>query len=560
MTDGILVTNTNQEFAKIEKASGKSPHLLQMTASTFANYQKNKESGMVEALTRWFNKNYREIRQALIAAETEKAEQRARDAAIGMGLTMSNGDNEALEFARIRMDEIISKLSSLNIVKPKLARLKLETNSPETVIVRKDASGKIAVATTSPFATKALLVPLYFKELYTKISKNSSLYKLADTVLSNSTQQVSPEEKPKVASWRTLFEGNNNEPTETKKDDNRQEEIPTVQIIQDRTLTTEDLKDRRMKAQIGSELKKVRELLSGVASNAPFNAGLVERENVLLKILSELTGVKFSSRKLDIMENQNVTDFQKMVDSIVGYKAPPTREEYLNMQQEMQDYYGDPNVAEKIRSLQEKTILQTFNSPEFYESTQNAERIAAEARAKQLASLEILGSDTDGVEVKIIGEKTAADINGTALDSQNRTKIETKSQEHDELVAGAMDQAKRLQAQNEFADLVNSGAPIQAQMLFEHAKALETSQNDEGLRKLSVEITSVDSNYIRLISSSVPIRVAGPQLLNMIKRMPSQVATNIQDELISLRNQIDELVFGGAESFENSQSMTRVLS
>jgi len=484
MTDGVLVTNTTLAFNKSEKESGQAPSKLRMTADTIASFKENIDKGKIPAATEKFNIGYQEMRQALIAAETEAAEQQVRSSVMMDGKTQADIEKEkAQEMANLREEQIISRLSSVQVVKPKLDRLKLEPTTPE-LILGKNEKGLTAAIINPPYAPKALMVPLNFGKIYKKIGKNSSLYKLADSIIE---QQVIPmpmmpgdpammdptaeirmaitaPPPPKVANWRGLFD---NSPVTSQikvipKVETREEEV--IVPIEQKGLTKEELSDRKMKAQIGDELAEIRRLQKGMAGTTPFSDGLIERENTLLQMLGEISGIEIK-RKTPTNSNveTNATEFQRLIDDIIGYKKPLTIEEHEEKEKELEEHYSKPEVVETMKALQLKNILYDLNTPESYAAITEAERKDNEIKAAQSTALELLDQTESTMEV----EFTNLDRIPAGLDDT-------------QLKVGAEEQAKALYSANVQAEIKES-AEEQAKLLIAKEKQ-EVAKNEQARR------------------------------------------------------------------------------
>ena len=61
-------------------------------------------------------------------------------------------------------------------------------------------------------------------------------------------------------------------------------------------------------------------------------------------------------KKKPSFERKN-TDFQNVIEEIVGYSKPLTEEEYSQKAAAEEEYYSRPEVGEKIDELRHKDIL-----------------------------------------------------------------------------------------------------------------------------------------------------------------------------------------------------------
>ena len=483
---GVLSVVTELTIPKAEKESGQFPSRLRLTADTCDSLKENIESGSIQVLVDRFNDQYQEVRQAVIAAETEAAEQQVRaDVMAADEKAQQELEKEkALELAKIRVDQTIARASSVEVVVPKIARLNVEPSSTGAIFGKND-KGFVAPA-VSGMVPKALMVPGNFAKIYSKIGKNVSLYKMADKIkesqpIPEQTAQSNsslPEVTPvvvnvaqPVANWHSLFDGvvtEENSLQITPSTHERREEVEPI-IPDQKGITKEELADRKVKAQIGAELADIRRLREGIAGTTPFNNGLVERENALLQMLSELTGIKVETRSVVDEKQAGITEFQKMVDSLIGYRDPITPEEHSKKEEEFEIYYSDPQVVETMWALQMKNRLYDMNRPEAHEIISAAERLDNERRASMSSAVEILDSvDVEPVVLKSskpVAEEVVSFESPEILDgAKEQAKVLQAQNEQADLINGAEEQARVLQAQNEHADLVN-GAEEQAKVL-----------------------------------------------------------------------------------------------
>lgn len=502
MTDGVLITNTTLAFNKSEKESNQTPSKLRMTADTIDSFRENIASGKIATVTEKFNQEYQEIRQALIAAETEAAEQQVRATVINGGKTQAEIEKEkTLEMVKIREEQMLSRLSSVDVVKPKLVRLNIEPGLSDTIFGRNE-KGLVALSTPK-FVPRALMVPRYFGKTYKKIGKNSSLYKLADSIIESKTQTpqeeivaTAPIAPPKVANWHGLFD--NSAPQqivqpENPKKEAREKILPSP--IEQRGIAKEELAERKVKAQIGDELSQIRRLKKGIAGTAPFNIGLLERENALLQMLSQITGIKVDVKETQ-KEERNVTEFQRFIDSVIGYKKPLTEEEHQRKEREMEDHYTNPEVVETMRALQLKNILYDLNTPDSYERISEAERKDNELKAAQSTALEHLENAAPNIkveianveqardEVKVTSQKPKVEVAQLVVAGPTAEELEIKrTTELRALKAGAKEQAKMLYEQSE-REFLAEGAKEQARLLHSNNQMVDLKNGAEEQARL----------------------------------------------------------------------------
>ena len=166
-----------------------------------------------------------------------------------------------------------------------------------------------------------------------------------------------------TSNWRSLFADVALHVDEENEniDINKTEILPEIELTD--KVIKEEITKRKMIAQIGDELTDIDRLLNGIASTTPFNQGLLERRNVLLSMLSNLTGVKTNS-KINEEFKQETTEFQQLIDEVSGYTAPLTEEEHKRLEAEFEEHYSDPDVIQNMNDLQLKNILFDLNKPE----------------------------------------------------------------------------------------------------------------------------------------------------------------------------------------------------
>ena len=488
---GVLSVITELKNPKVEKESGQFPSRLRLTADTCDSLKENIESGNIQVLVEKFNNEYQEVRQAIISAETEAAEQQVRADVMAEEKAQQALEKEkALELAKIRYDQTIARASSVEVVVPKITRLNVELSSHGSIF-RKSDSGVVA-STVSGMIPKALMVPGNFSKIYGKIGKNVSLYKLADKIKEPQQNLASPSQvnssvasvnstavpvQP-VANWHSIFDGVATEDTSLQivaNVNDRKEEVELV-IPEQRGITSEELADRKVKAQIGDELADIRRLREGIAGTTPFNSGLVERENSLLQMLSEITGIDVETKKVFEQKQPGVTEFQQMVDSLIGYRDPITPEEHSIKAEELEAYYSDPQVVETMWELQMKNRLYDMNKPEAHEVISAAERVDNEKRAAMSGAIEILDSD-DAVTVEKSSLVSSFDDKVLLDGAREQAEVLYERNVQADLINGAEEQAKALYERNVQADLVN-GAEEQARALYERNVQADLVDNE----------------------------------------------------------------------------------
>lgn len=445
---------------RIERIIGRVASKVRLTPATALSLKKNIDENKIDTCIAKYNSVYTELRNAIVSVETAAAEQEARDSV----LNGSKSQEEEQRNARILEDNTVAAITASDITKPRLSDLSIEVNKLQG---RFGTLGKnYGVNVRERFIPKALSVPRIYAKIYKVILNNSDLYKLADKVVAVDPSTDETLEEMPVANWRSLFDG-----VETsKKDDvvvamdgkaNQDEEELEPVLTETKGLSQEELSHRKMMGQLGDELQEVRRLQessSGIGS--PFSAGLFEREESLLSMLSSLSGVdEIAKRKTAPVAPKNNTEFQDLIEHLVGYKEPISEEEHKAREEDMQEYYSDPDVSNTIDELRHKDVLYSFNQPDSYNKVMEAERKDNERVAAQSTAVDLLDSD-DEEPVKAEVEDTVMSVGAL----KQAEMIQKANEEHSKLVKDADEQAALLQKKNERIELVE-GAKDQARMI-----------------------------------------------------------------------------------------------
>lgn len=464
---------------RIENIIGRVASKVRLTPATALSLKKNIDENNIGKCIAKYNSVYMDLHNAIVSAETAAAEQEARDSILKGSKTEEEQRN-----ARIVEDNLVAAITASDVTKPRLSQLFIEVNKLQG---RFGTLGKnYGVNVKGKFVPKALSVPGIYSKIYRVILKNSDLYKLADKVGSVDPSKEEKQETKIAANWKNLFDG-----VETsKKDDvlvamdgktNQDDEELEPVLVESRGLSQEELSHRKMIGQLGDELQEVRRLQessSGIGS--PFSAGLSEREESLLNMLSSLSGVEeIADKKSIVVDQKSNTEFQDLIERLVGYKKPISEEEHKAMQEEMQEYYSDPDVSSTIDELRHKDVLYSFNQPDSYKKIMEAERKDNERVAAQSTAVDLLDSSDD--------EYIKADVDDTVMSIgalKQAEMIQKANEEHEDFEKGAQEQAQLLQKNNERLELVE-GAKIQAEMI-QHEKDLDDIKKgaDEQARML----------------------------------------------------------------------------
>lgn len=483
---------------------------LRLTGPTSLSLKENIRTGLISRQVEKYNSTYTELHNAVVSAEVALAEQEARDKALTTG---TDAQSEAERAAKIEEDNTLAKYTSAQVVKRRFNVLKIDV---EKLSGRFGTLGQnFGVNVKKGYVPKALSVPSLYSKIYSGIFKKSNVYKLADQLMNadpNLLHNRGIEVAMPVANWRSLFDGvqgtKHNQLNVTDKRRKRQETV--TPLNEERAVTQEELSHRKLMGQLGDELDEIRKIQTsseGVAS--PFNTGLIEREDSLLSMLSNLSGVEsIASRKMVNTPKKDNTEFQNLIDRIVGYQEPISDEEHKKEEARQQEYYSNPEVSDIIDKLRHKDMLFTFNQPEVYQSVMEAERLDNEKSAQTskeevLEEMEILDnyeptttteSTLETPDEKSEESKKQEERESIIVGAEEQARLLQKQAEQDELILGAEEQARILQNENERIDLIN-GAEEQAQMLktlydfmdkqeeMEQAQAREREKLAEGAKE-----------------------------------------------------------------------------
>lgn len=474
---------------RIERIIGRVASKVRLTPATALSLKKNIDENKIDTCIAKYNSVYTELRNAIVSVETAAAEQEARDSV----LNGSKSQEEEQRNARILEDNTVAAITASDVTKPRLSDLSIEVNKLQG---RFGTLGKnYGVNVRERFIPKALSVPRIYSKIYKVILNNSDLYKLADKVVAVDPSADETLEESPVANWRSLFDG-----VETsKKDDvvvamdgkaNQDEEELEPVLIETKGLSQEELSHRKMMGQLGDELQEVRRLQessSGIGS--PFSAGLFEREESLLSMLSSLSGVdEIAKKKTAPVAPKNNTEFQDLIEHLVGYKEPVSEEEHRAMEEDMQEYYSDPDVSSTIDELRYKDVLYSFNQPDSYKKVMEAERKDNERVAAQSTAVDLLDSD-DVEPVKAEVDDTLMSVGAL----KQAEMLQKANEEHDKLVKDADEQAVLLQKKNERVELVE-GARAQARMIQqeeEHREILDGANEQAHMIQQGQELEEI---------------------------------------------------------------------
>ncbi len=612
LNNDIIVVNGNPKPSfpqSIEKQSGQVFAKAKMTSLTFRTLLDNILNGTIDKASAVLNGKIKKVKGEIYIAEAQKTVEAVNDdvmkSLVGNQApvrTVAIEDKEEKNVSiKKNYNNAISLDSNIAVIDFEdwlLNRKKITFNSTGSFLRRLLIPEKLVQACvnySNKFSSKSSAIT----QVLPKTSGNS---------LTVEESRNNNDNKNKIANWRTIFsnvELSNEIIPETNGIDfqmDKETEITTKESVK---ISPEELNARKLKAQIGDELKSIRRLQKNLGGNTQFNNGLIERENKILQMLSELINIPLNPKKQFDSESKDTTLFQKTIDSIVGYKEPLTDEQHKKEEEEMQRYYSDPNVQEMIYDLQLKNFLFSMNQEIAAEKISAAERKDNERRASMSEALDLLDSSdqeflTDNKSLSDVEEQSeilfeqdgqrqilqeGASEQARMLFEQNRQRqilqegasvqarmLFEQDKERQRLQEGASEQARMLFEQNRQRQRLQEGASVQAKMLFEQNRKRQRLQEgaseqarmlfeqnrqrqilQEGAseqakmlfnqyNKKSYTITDINSRYGIIQQSSKPIRINSRQIQSIRDKRKS---LQINDSLIvSLKEQLDQLGLG----------------
>ena len=591
LNNDIIVVNGNPKPSfpqSIEKQSGQVFAKAKMTSLTFRTLLDNILNGTIDKASAVLNGKIKKVKGEIYIAEAQKTVEAVNDdvmkSLVGNQApvrTVAIEDKEEKNVSiKKNYNNAISLDSNIAVIDFEdwlLNRKKITFNSTGSFLRRLLIPEKLVQACvnySNKFSSKSSAIT----QVLPKTSGNS---------LTVEESRNNNDNKNKIANWRTIFsnvELSNEIIPETNGIDfqmDKETEITTKESVK---ISPEELNARKLKAQIGDELKSIRRLQKNLGGNTQFNNGLIERENKILQMLSELINIPLNPKKQFDSESKDTTLFQKTIDSIVGYKEPLTDEQHKKEEEEMQRYYSDPNVQEMIYDLQLKNFLFSMNQEIAAEKISAAERKDNERRASMSEALDLLDSSdqeflTDNKSLSDVEEQSeilfeqdgqrqilqeGASEQARMLFEQNRQRqilqegasvqarmLFEQNRQRQRLQEGASVQAKMLFEQNRKRQRLQEGASEQARMLFEQNRQRQILQEGASeqakmlfnqYNKKSYTITDINSRYGIIQQSSKPIRINSRQIQSIRDKRKS---LQINDSLIvSLKEQLDQLGLG----------------
>ncbi len=550
MNGDIIIVNTDPKVCgpqTIEKKSGQLPAKAKMTGLTFKTLKRNIISGKIHKASQIFNGTVKKARgEIYIEAAQESIEDEKRKV---INSFFPNG-----QFSTDQEVSSISVPKSTKTLDMSIADVILSecgallTNSSGSFM---HGNKFVAVQSSNP---KPIIVSNFLVETFKNIRSNHSVY-----IMPKKTVTLSViEERPKN-SWRSLFD------TVSTSHENSVSESGTIivtgdivdtestnrnlQLQQESNGLNEDFEKRNIIARIGDELAEIRRLKSKFGESDTFNNGLIDREKKMLHMLSEILGVTLKTFDDSKKHEQKTTSFQQLIDNIVGYTEPLTKDEYQRKLADLTSYYNNPDVQQTIYDLRLKNILFDINDSDASRKISEAERLDNDRRAARSDAIDLLDSSEES-EKESVQVKVNTLIKEAALEQAQI--LHKRNKEMADIRKGAAEQAQILHKRNkEMAD-IRKGAAEQAQILHKRNKemadirkgAAEQAQILFSQRKNPTYII-IDNNdrYGSIVSQSKPIRISDQQLKNIRDRR-SKTADNMHDMLVSLKDQLDQLGLG----------------
>ena len=544
MSNLLELTDYHVKSKSFEKKSGKNPNKLKFTAATILSLQKNIDYEFLDKAINKLNTIYSEMISAVEIAEKVKAEEEARSKISG---------NKELE-SRIEEDEKISKMTDAAIVNKRMKKVTIELlKLAGRIGTYKDNYGINVKKGFTPKSPRAISVQQLYANVYKSIMNKIDLYKMAEKkgleVSENGAVVTSEEDVP---SWRKLFDNMQKIPSDVtvamnkSKDD--EEEVEMVQPSSN-IITEEDKSYRKMLAQLGDEFALIdnyKKSTNGVPSQ--FKEGFELREQNLSKIFYDLTGIEIKKKNSDEYEIKDNTEFQNLIDQVNGYKEPLSEKEHKEMEESLNDYYSRDEVASKISELNEKDVLYTFNQhmddvikAEIKENNKDAVDVVQVSNEETMANAKELANEKELAELKVGAEEQARMLKTLYdyMDMRDRfeeEKAERERQEKQELLDGALEQAKMLNETN----LVIDAAHEVAQNIVN--KQLEEIENQ---KTKDMIITSAEDEAQRIVNEQIKEQEQD-ELNNMIIASAKEEAKRIQE-----RNEIIDSAHEEAQKIYN---------
>ena len=465
MSNIVELTQVMTKGNRVERISGRLASKVRFTEPTLASFRHNDISKSVQR----YNDKYTELRNAVVSAEVAAAENEARSSLAQADIKAQADEKQRL--ALIKEDEQVAKIAGVGVAKNRMSSLSIDALK---LAGNFGTLGKnFGVNVKSKYLPKALSVPKLYSKVYKTISRSIDLYKLADK--SDVVDQylidsgiVDGQLPAKVPGWRKVFENsgisNAADVTVAMNSQPSRETEETEEFVApvEKGVSPADYSHRSLLAQINDELVDLRKLRSSPNGfSSPFDSGLEEREDNLLSMLKSISGIDtMLIKKKPSFERKN-TDFQNVIEEIVGYSKPLTEEEYSQKAAAEEEYYSRPEVGEKIDELRHKDILSTFNEQESYDRVMEAERKDNERSAQEAMALDVI--DEESMD---LADDDVQDTILTLGAMDQARQIKEAIDENKLLAAGSVDEAKRLVAEDERNKII-FGSKEQAQQILD---------------------------------------------------------------------------------------------
>ena len=451
MESGIVVlTNFGKKEKQVERLGGQFPRGAYLTPATFRALKEGIESGEIVKRIERYNEKYKNAVKDLEVAEAKAAEIEVAKSAEQAPKVVEQPKKS------IDIDAYKAKIAQLNI------RIQRLTGNFGTIgnnfgvnVIPNSPARPLKIPRVN-FDTLCVLRNIDFSDVSTGQQTTTASEATKQPV--NAPAETKPVEK--VASWRQLFSEvieQANDEAKVKIEKRRDNDDSFEEVTTAGEVTETELKRRTLIGQTGEELAKIRDLRKNLNEyDSPFGLGLIEREQNLLDILVKTADIS-DDKEIKPMEIEPIgeeTEFQKIVNTAVGYVEPLTAEEEKEREKEMNDYYSDPETLADIDKQLMKDRLYMMNNPEMAMKIDEAER-EADKRVAQKA-IEASSKMMNSYELQ----------QGALIQAEELIEIKRTYE-------GAKKQALELFEK----DLVVNGAKKQAKELFEKKKLLEGSMN-----------------------------------------------------------------------------------
>ena len=571
LNNDIIIVNGDPKSSfpqSVEKQSSQVFAKAKMTSLTFKTLLENILNGGIKKASSALNGKLRAVKSEIYIAEAEKTVEDVSNqnmkSLVGNAFKFDNG-----AIATVKKDMSSNeKITQNNVLAEKSYDVMKMT---QFLPFEAFATGKKSfVYISSSGKTRGIMVPPRIVQVCFSFGKQEKLKSesigLTLDKKSEDVRNLNPEsvEKKVSKSWRDIFKKIETSALENV-DDEKKENIPekvesfsTSNSNEKKVLSDEELKDRILKGQIGDELYSIRQLQVKVGQNNQLSDGLVDRENALLQMLSKILNIPMLKQKKNktFELDGRKTEFQRAIESIVGYREPLTEEQHREKEAEIQDYYSNPDVQKTIYDLQLKRLLFDMNGRDASEKIYAAEREDNNRRASLSEAIDLLDSSLPNSFNVSSSRKIESNNDIIKNEQKEETRILfNQNRERQQLQSGAEEQARILFRQNRERQQLQSGAEEQARILFRQNRERQQLQNGaEEQARISYgqddnkqyTVTDIDSRYGIIDQPSKPIKINSRQLTNIRAK---KIGLQISDSLIvSLKEQLDQLGLGEENS------------